>query len=96
MANPAATTGQAAGPEATTADKLRALSVELGHPVAGDALALPQPVIFDVASRTDGVGELEEMPQPPRRHSLLSCPSPLRSGADSTSCAGRGWPGTRR
>ena len=28
-----ATTGQAAGPEATTADKLRALSVELGHPV---------------------------------------------------------------
>jgi hypothetical protein len=32
-ANPGATTGQAAGPEATTADKLRALSVELGHPV---------------------------------------------------------------
>ena len=32
-AKPGATTGQAAGPEATTADKLRALSVELGHPI---------------------------------------------------------------
>jgi hypothetical protein len=32
-ANPDTTTGQAAGPEATSADNLRALSVELGHPI---------------------------------------------------------------
>ena len=32
-AKPGTTTGQAAGPEATSADKLRALSVELGHPI---------------------------------------------------------------
>jgi hypothetical protein len=32
-ANPGTSTGQAAGPEATSADKLRALSVELGHPI---------------------------------------------------------------
>jgi hypothetical protein len=32
-ANPGTTTGQASGPEATSADKLRALSVDLGHPI---------------------------------------------------------------
>ena len=32
-AKPGTSTGQASGPEATSADKLRALSVELGHPL---------------------------------------------------------------